>query len=107
MATFNKLVRDNIPGIISADGKTPVTRVLKGEEFKEALFRKLSEETEEVCMSSGHTDELKKELADVFEVLDTIILLMQLDEHEIKTLQSKRRAERGGFEKRIYLESIQ
>src|SRR5699024_12138031 len=42
-----KLVRDNIPDIIRADGKTPVTRILDQEEYLNELDRKLQEEVAE------------------------------------------------------------
>lgn len=41
---YNKLVRDNIPNIISKNGETPITRVLSDVEYKEELERKLYEE---------------------------------------------------------------
>lgn len=37
MKIYNKLVRDKIPGIITADGETCKTRILSDEEYMEAL----------------------------------------------------------------------
>ena len=48
---FNKLVRDNIPYIISSNGEESVTRVLEDEEYKKKLYKKLLEEANEVVSS--------------------------------------------------------
>lgn len=34
---YNKLVRDNIPTIISNNGETPITRILSYDEYKQEL----------------------------------------------------------------------
>ena len=34
---YNKLVRDNIPEIITDNNETPVTRILTDEEYKKSL----------------------------------------------------------------------
>lgn len=34
---YNKLVRDNIPQIISNDSRIPITRILNNEDYKNAL----------------------------------------------------------------------
>lgn len=46
---YNKLVRDFIPDIIKRNGKVPVTRVLRGAEFKKELKHKLVEEAHETA----------------------------------------------------------
>ncbi|MCI0711669.1 MAG: nucleoside triphosphate pyrophosphohydrolase [Chloroflexi bacterium] len=61
---YNKLVRDNIPEIIAANGQ--------------ALRQKLVEEAQEVLQAKP--DELVNELADVYEVLDALIAAYDLDE---------------------------
>ena len=44
---YHKLVRDRIPDIIKADGKTCVTEILPDEQYLEMLDAKLSEELAE------------------------------------------------------------
>jgi len=38
---YNKLVRDNVPEIIEADGGAPKIRALTGEEFKLNSYKKM------------------------------------------------------------------
>lgn len=47
MKAYNKLVRDKIPEIIEADGKTCKTKILSDEEYIAALETKLNEEVAE------------------------------------------------------------
>jgi len=64
---YHKLVRDQIPAIIAADGGQPVTRVLDHAGYEAALRAKLLEEAHE---AQGAPDgKLASELADVLEVL--------------------------------------
>lgn len=99
---FNKLVRDKIPEIIEADGEKPDVEVLDPEKKKKELFNKLKEEVNEVTEAQNEAG-LKKEIGDVLEVLEEIIKCYGLDEGEIREIQKKRREERGGFSKGVYL----
>jgi predicted house-cleaning noncanonical NTP pyrophosphatase (MazG superfamily) len=105
MKTYNKLVRDRIPEIIEADGKKPKVRVLSEVEYKTALLEKLVEESREVLATAGEKKELIKEIGDVLEVIDALVEAYDLDKSQIEELKAKRRRERGGFEKRLFLES--
>jgi predicted house-cleaning noncanonical NTP pyrophosphatase (MazG superfamily) len=49
------------------------------------------------------SDELMKELADLYEVIDALLVAFDLDKDAILALQQKRHDERGGFEGRIRL----
>ena len=61
---MGKLVRDKIPQIIIADGRTPIVRTLSDEEYLSELDRKLNEEVAEY-----QADKSLEEMADVLEVL--------------------------------------
>ena len=50
----NKLVRDRIPAIIAASGRTAHTRLLTEEEYIAALHRKLDEEAAELLATTYH-----------------------------------------------------
>ena len=61
---YNKLVRDNIPEIIEASGKTCKTEILSNEEYLQMLDKKLDEE-----LAEYHQEQNIEELADLLEVL--------------------------------------
>ncbi len=94
-----KLVRDKIPEIIEAAGKTPVTRVLSEEEYLIELERKLDEEVAEY-----KADKSIEEIADVLEVLEAICDYYGYSVDEVLKAKHQKRDERGGFEKRIFWE---
>lgn len=102
--TYYKLVRDKIPDIIISNGETPVTRVLGDEEYKKALEEKLLEEYEEV-VSSGAEDRCE-ELADMIEVIRFLAGLENKTLEEIISMADVKKAERGGFNDRIFLEKV-
>ena len=101
--TFNKLVRDNIPDIIKSNGDESITRILDEYEYRVELYKKLLEETNEVIKSSS-SDETFEELADVLEILRSIAKLNGKELDDIIEFANQKRAKRGGFEKRIFLE---
>ena len=105
MKTYNKLVRDRIPEIIEADGETPKVRILGEAEYKTALLEKLVEEAREALATNGDPKELAKEIGDVLEVVDATVEAYGLDRSQIEEIKKKRRESRGGFEKRLFLES--
>lgn len=67
-----KLVRDRIPEIIESKGENPVTHTVEGEEFKNALKRKLIEELREV-VSAGTPQDMLEEIADMMEIIRAIV----------------------------------
>ncbi len=97
---YNKLVRDNIPHIIIADGQVPVVRKLDDDAYTTALLRKLDEEVKELIDSDGA----------ITERIDVAEVLKALDEHlgfDAKTVEAERIKKfkaRGGFSQRIFLE---
>ena len=102
MTTYNKLVRDHIPAIIEASGRTYTVEVFGGEEFDHALRDKLIEEGMEVRDAESQ-EELVTELADVLEIVETLARWHGVDIDIIRDVQAKRRSERGGFEQRLRL----
>ncbi len=88
----DKLVRDNIPELIAAQGKTPVVVALSDADYKVRLQKKLLEETQEY-LSSGEADEL----ADILEVVYALSEEQRVAPEELETIRMKKREERGGF----------
>lgn len=105
MKIYNKLIRDSIPEIIEQSGDRAKIRVLDEEEYKRALLEKVAEEAEEVLTASSDKKELEKEIGDVYEVIDAVIQAFGLDREEIERVKADRKKKRGGFEKRLFLES--
>jgi predicted house-cleaning noncanonical NTP pyrophosphatase (MazG superfamily) len=96
MESYNKLVRDRIPEILDGKGIPYEKRVASPEEYKNALIKKLSEETAEFSEAGD-----SEELADVLEVIEA---LRNLPEYkDVETLRLKKREERGGFDGKIIL----
>ena len=103
----NKLVRDKVPQIIRENKQVPITKELDEEDFVNELLRKLEEEIQEVIGARNNKEELMAEIGDVYEVLNAIIDLYELDKNLLLEMQKKKKQERGGFEERTYLESVE
>ena len=61
---YNKLVRDRIPEIIEASGKSCVTEILSDKAYLRLVDAKLDEE-----LAEYHSDQNIEELADLLEVI--------------------------------------
>ncbi len=92
-----KLVRDRIPALMVAEGKSPYVVQLTGRKLRKALREKLIEEVEEY-LDSGDVEEL----ADVAEVLIALAESHGLTAAELEALRTRKRKERGGFEDGLY-----
>lgn len=101
MKVYNKLVRDKIPEIIAADGKTAKTRILNKEEYLQELIKKLGEEYEEF-----KADQNVDELADLLEVILALSDAINISHSELAKVMSKKTLERGAFKKKIFLERV-
>jgi len=98
---YHKLVRDHIPELIRREGRQCETQVASEEEFVSLLRSKLIEEAQEAATASDA--EMVKELADLLEVIDTLVAACNLDYDAICIKQAERRRDRGGFDKRLIL----
>jgi predicted house-cleaning noncanonical NTP pyrophosphatase (MazG superfamily) len=101
---YNKLVRNQIPDIIAAAGSQPSTRVLDQASYQRALRPKLLEEAQEAETASD--EQLASELADVLEMLRALTEAHDMKWEDIELQASRKRAERGGFDRRIFLEHV-
>ena len=87
--TYHKLVRDRIPEIIEADGKTCVCETLSDEDYISLLDQKLNEE-----------------LADLLEVMQAVVKARGWTLEELEQVRADKAAKRGGFEKKILLKGV-
>ena len=97
---YNKLVRDNIPNIIKENGNECETRILKNDEYKEELDRKLNEEFLEYKEEGA-----VEELADMLEVIYAIGKLKGFSEEELNKIREEKAERRGRFDNKIFLVS--
>ena len=94
---YHKLVRDRIPEIIEADGKTCICETLSQEDYLRFLDEKLNEELAEYQESKS-----LEELADLLEVMQAVVKARGWTLEELEQV----RADRGRFEKRILLKEV-
>ena len=97
----NKLVRDRIPEIIEASGKTCVTEVLPKDAYIQALDAKLNEELAEYQQSKS-----LEELADLLEVMGAVVKARGYTWDDLTRVRKEKRAQRGAFEQRIFLKEV-
>lgn len=102
MPTYNKLVRDKIPHIITSSGKECRTRILDQEEFKQELRTKLREESDEY-VSAVSDQEALEELADILEVIRSLAEMHGANAAQLDKLRADKAEVRGGFQERVYL----
>ena len=102
MPTYNKLVRDKIPEIISSSGKKANCRILSKDEFITELDRKLDEECAEY-----QCDKNIEELADILEVIYAIAEARGYSAAELERVRLEKSEKRGGFSQRIFLENVE
>ena len=95
---YDKLVRDRIPEIIAASGKSAVWDVLGETECRTKLLEKLTEETAEYTASQE-----AEELADLLEVIYALAELDGITPSQLEAIRQEKAASRGGFSKRIRL----
>lgn len=99
ITTYNKLVRDKIPEIISNDGKTSELQFASTDDaFLSLLGQKLVEESQEFIESKDPA-----ELADILEVMLAILHLKKISFSKLEKIRLDKRDDRGGFDKRIIL----
>lgn len=102
---YNKLVRDNIPDIIKANGENPITRILPDEEYKVELEKKLLEEYHEVLEA---TEEHRlEELADMLEIIKFLAKLENATLEDVIAIGNAKNMKNGSFEDKIYLEKVE
>ena len=96
--TYNKLVRDRIPEIIEASGKSCKIEILSDKEYLKMIDAKLDEE-----LAEYHKDQNIEELADLLEVIRAAATARGHTLDELEAVRAKKAEKRGGFEKKILL----
>lgn len=94
---FNKIVRDNIPSVISKRNERVEVIQLRGDALVAALRHKLIEEAYEV-LDAKTGNEMVSELADVQEVIAGIASAIQVSLKHLNKERNNKRRRRGGFD---------
>ena len=93
---YHKLVRDRIPEIIEASGKTCKVEILSDEEYLRMVDAKLDEE-----LAEYHKDQNIDELADLMEVIYAAAIARGYTPERLDQVRAEKAVKRGGFQKRI------
>jgi predicted house-cleaning noncanonical NTP pyrophosphatase (MazG superfamily) len=99
---LNKLVRDDIPDLIRERGESVTTATLDNESLIRALKEKLVEESYEL-LDARDIAAITAEMADIREVADSLIKKLNIANDDVTKEQTRKRRERGGFERGIVL----
>lgn len=97
----HKLVRDRIPEIIAAEGKTCICEELSDGAYLDFLDKKLNEELAEYQASKS-----LEELADLLEVMQAVVQARGWTWEELEQVCKDKATERGRFEKKILLKEV-
>lgn len=98
---YKKLVRDRIPEIIEASGKTCVTEILSDADYLRMVDAKLDEE-----LAEYHKDQNIEELADIIEVIYAAAKARGYTLEQLETVRTEKAAKRGAFEKKFLLKEV-
>ena len=101
MKTYNKLIRDKIPAIMTAAGKNYRTHIASDEEYTQKLKEKLLEEVNEFLAEPS-----LEELADILEVFTTLVENLGHTQEALIEKVEQKSEERGDFARRIILETV-
>ncbi|MGG0206654.1 nucleoside triphosphate pyrophosphohydrolase [Bacillus mycoides] len=102
MPTYNKLIRNKIPQIIKANGKTPTTRILSEDAYIQELCKKTEEELTEYLEADTKENKLE-ELSDLLEIIKALAEHEGTTLEEINNIRKKKAEERGDFSDRVFL----
>ena len=98
---YHKLVRDRIPEIIEASGKSCVTEILSDADYLELLDAKLDEE-----LAEYHKDQNVEELADLLEVIYAAAKARGYTLEQLEVVRAEKASKLGAFEKKILLKEV-
>jgi predicted house-cleaning noncanonical NTP pyrophosphatase (MazG superfamily) len=102
---YEKLVRDNIPSLITKDGAVVRKKVLRPAAYVRELKKKLREEGEELVDAKSRA-EILSELADLAEIMDNLRAALRIKSAELQAIRAKKRAKNGSFRRRFYVSHI-
>jgi len=103
---FDKLVRDKIVDGIKEAGNIPHYKKLSNKAFVEELKKKILEEALEIPKTKDKA-ELVEELADLKEIIDSLLKSLAVSKKEIQIIQKEKNKKRGAFKKQLYIDFVE
>lgn len=103
---FNKLIRSKIPARMVEEGVRINKSELSDDDYAKQLKLKLLEEAEEVFTASSK-NKITEELADVMEVINTILTTYGIAMEEVEQKRVEKREINGDFRKENYINFIE
>ncbi|MEZ7890506.1 MAG: nucleoside triphosphate pyrophosphohydrolase [Candidatus Wallbacteria bacterium] len=98
MPVYNKIVRDKIPDIIRNEKRNCNIKILSDKDAVNLLSQKILEEADEFLKEPS-----KEEMADIFEILHSIIKKYNWTYDEIEKIRINKANKNGSFDKNIFL----
>ena len=98
---YKKLVRDRIPEIIEASGKTCTIEILSDENYLLMVDAKPDEE-----LAEYHKDQNIEELSDLLEVIYAATKARGYSIEQLEAVRAEKAAKRGAFDKKILLKEV-
>lgn len=102
---YNKLVRNRVPELIQADGRQVIFKHLNQAEKFENARLKLYEELKEY-EDANIDEECLEELVDILELAYALGKMHGASFEEMESIRAKKREQKGGFEKGLFLEEV-
>ena len=99
----NKLVRDNIPHMLEAEGKEVEARTLNDKEYIDNLVQLLTDKGEEIT-SATSKEQVLDLLGDISDLSSAVASHYGYCLVDVLTQASKKTGEQGGYQKRTFLE---
>ncbi|MBQ0138265.1 MAG: nucleoside triphosphate pyrophosphohydrolase [Kurthia sp.] len=106
MPIYNKLIRDRILEILESKGLTYNAYTLLPDQYLTEIKKKLYEEVKEFDETTNEMDAIE-EMADVLELLHAALKVYGKSFDELEAVRIKKKDERGGFDKGLYLIDVQ
>ena len=98
---YNKLIRDKIPKIIEATGKSPIVEKVSDYVYVTLLNQKLTEELQEYLDSND-----AEELADLVEVIYAILDNRNISIKDFEIIRLNKVLMRGAFKEQLLLKEV-
>ncbi|WP_026691052.1 nucleoside triphosphate pyrophosphohydrolase [Alteribacter aurantiacus] len=105
MPVYNKLVRDQIPEIIKASGKTPIIKKLSDQDYIRFAKEKLGEELNEY-LEAKNDEEAVEELADLMELIQCLAEKHGSSVEQLESVRREKAEKRGSFKEKLYLSEV-